>query len=576
MTRWSCLVAWGARRLCQRRAWRTIAGGHGNPLRVPISAMLLLLAGTAVAQPPAAQDDAQAMAARPLMVDDLPVGTVTVRVGRGSLTNAAVGVQVVATVTAPGGKATERTEETKSDGRATFSGLPVGADFHAQAVVDREQLQTASFAVPAQGGARLMLLSRGGKGEGEAEGKGEGDEQGAPANPHAGVPGHGGHPAQAAVRALAGVVAEKDGLAAGSLELRLVDSNGAPLVGQEVRLGRSTGRPSDLASVASSSDKDGFVRFQGLETGDPYEYTAVIERDGVQLGSGRMRLSADRGAGGELRVPGQTSDPSVLQVSSSSKLLIDLREDALAVMENLVLENTSDRVFSPAQGGLPIPLPAGSSSGSAIEGGARLEPDENATMFLREAIPPTSLRGIPVQARFGFFLPTAGESRIAFRQPMPLGIESPVVMVPEADHLTLTAPGLQAMDSQTDDRGARMQIFQLASVPRNGVLSIAISGLPTRGSLGKTIATVLVAALVFGAALGLRRPRTERRPGTQDRGPRRDKLFAELVEVERARRAGAADDAPLAKRRAELVAALEAVDGDAEPAPALPGNPGVR
>jgi hypothetical protein len=522
-------------------------------------AILLLLAGTAVAQPPAAQGDAQAMAARPLMVGDLPVGTVTVRVGRGSLTNAAVGVKVVATVTAPGGKATERTEGTKSDGRATFSNLPVGAEFHAEAVVDGEQLQTASFAIPGQGGARLMLLSQEGKGEGEGQGEGEGEEQSAPANPHAGVPAHSGHAAQAAVRALAGAVAEKAGLAAGSLELRLLDSNGAPMAGQEVKLERSAGRPDDMAFVASSSDKDGLVHFQGLQTGDPYEYTAVIERDGVRLGSGRIRLSADRGAAGELRVPGQTSDPSILQVSSSSKLLIDLREDALAVMENLVLENTSDRVFSAGQGGLPIPLPAGSSNGSAIEGGARLEPDENSTMFLREAVPPAGSSGIPVQARFGFFLPTAGESRITFRQPMPLGIEGPVVMVPEADHLTLTASGLQTMASQTDDRGARMQIFQLASVPRNGVLSIAISGLPARGSLGKTIATVLVAALVFAAVLGLRRPRVEGRPKNLG-SSRREQLFAELVEVERARRAAGADDAPLVQRRADLMAAIEAGD----------------
>jgi hypothetical protein len=43
---------------------------------------------------------------------------------------------------------------------------------------------------------------------------------------------------------------------------------------------------------------------------------------------------------------------------------------------------------------------------------------------------------------------------------------------------------------------------------------------------------------------------------------KRDRLFAELVEVERARRAAGADDAPLAQRRAELVAALAAVDGE--------------
>ena len=542
-------------------------------------AALLLVAGTAVAQPPVEAGDAQAMAARPLLVGDLPVGTVTVRVGRGSLSNAAVGVQVVATVTVPGGKAAKRTEETKSDGRATFSDLPVGAEFRAEAAVDGEQLQTASFAVPGQGGARLMLLSQEGHGEGE-------EEASALANPHAGAPGHGGHAAQAAVRALSGAAAEKAGLAAGTLELRLVDGNGAPVVGQEVKLGHGTGRPEAMAFVASKTDKDGFVRFQGLETGDPHEYVAAIDRDGVRLGSGRIRLSSDRGAAGELRVPGQTRDPSVLQVSGSSKLLIDLREDALAVMENLVLENTSDRVFSAGQGGLAIPLPAGSSSGSPIEGGARLEPDENSTMFLREAVPPASFAGIPVQARFGFFLPTAGESSITFRQPMPLGIESPVVMVPESDHLTLTAPGLQAMASQTDDRGARMQIFQLASVPRNGVLSIAISGLPTRGSLGKTITTALVAVLIFAMLLGWRRPRVEKRPARVGSPPalpaanhrggvwgpfegphvkmnsRRDRLFTELVEAERARRAAGADDAPLAQRRAELVAAIAAVDGE--------------
>jgi len=36
-------------------------------------AALLLFAGTAFAQPPAQEGDAQAMAARPLMVGDLPV-----------------------------------------------------------------------------------------------------------------------------------------------------------------------------------------------------------------------------------------------------------------------------------------------------------------------------------------------------------------------------------------------------------------------------------------------------------------------------------------------------------------------
>jgi hypothetical protein len=165
-----------------------------------------------------------------------------------------------------------------------------------------------------------------------------------------------------------------------------------------------------------------------------------------------------------------------------------------------------------------------------------------------------------VQARFGFFLPTTGEGSITIRQPMPLGIETPVVLVPETHHLKLAAPGLQAMAPQTDDRGAGMQIFQLASVPRNGVLTITVSGVPTRASLGKTIATVLVAALVFAALLGLRRSKVKE--GSDDR---RERIFAELVDVERARQAAGSDDAHLAERRGELITALEAADTGLDP-----------
>ena len=514
----------------------------------PVLAALLLSA--ALAQPPAQASDSQTMAARPLMVGDLPVGTVTVRVGRGSLSNAAVGVQVEATVTAAGGTVSRRTEETKADGRATFSGLPAGAQFHAEVVVDSERLQTESFAIPTQGGARLMLLSS----------EGEGEKAPAPTNPHAGGHGHGGNLAEAIVGALLGTVAAKDGLAAGTLELRLVDAGGAAIADQELRLGRSAGKPEVMTSVTSSSDKNGFVRFEALQTGDSYRYTAIIDRDGMRLHSATFSLSADHGAAGELRVPGRTSDLSVLQISSSSKLLIDLREDALAVMENLVLENASDKIFQAGPAGLAVPLPAGTNNVTALEGGAHLELAEGATMFLREAVPPQDAHGIPVQARFGFFLSTTGEGSITIRQPMPLGIETPVLMVPESHHLKLEAPGLQAMAPQTDDRGAGMQIFQLASVPRNGVLTITVSGLPTRASLGKTIATVLVAALVFAALLGLRRPKVEERSDD-----RRERILAELVDVERARQAAGSDDAHLAERRGELIAALEAADTGLDP-----------
>ena len=94
-----------------------------------------------------------------------------------------------------------------------------------------------------------------------------------------GAHGRGGHLAQSAVRGLAGTVAVKAGLAAGTLELRFVERDGAPVVGQEVRLGHSAGAEEAMAFVTSRSDKDGSVRFAGLETGEQHEYVAMIDRE---------------------------------------------------------------------------------------------------------------------------------------------------------------------------------------------------------------------------------------------------------------------------------------------------------
>ena len=104
-------------------------------------------------------------------------------------------------------------------------------------------------------------------------------------------------------------------------------------------------------------------------------------------------------------------------------------------------------------------------------------------------------------------MPLGGGKSLTFRQPMPLGIDSPLVMVPESAHLTLSGPGLQALAPRPDDHGGQMLIFQIAGVPRNGVLGFTISGLPARSGLGQTMAGVLAGALFLAAAFGLRRPK---------------------------------------------------------------------
>ena len=91
---------------------------------------------------------------RALPAPELPSGTVTVRVVREAIGNNITGQDV--RVTAGGAVQTAATDD---QGRAEFTGLGLGSDARAEAVVDGETLESEAFTVPTSGGLRLMLFA---------------------------------------------------------------------------------------------------------------------------------------------------------------------------------------------------------------------------------------------------------------------------------------------------------------------------------------------------------------------------------------------------------------------------------
>lgn len=98
--------------------------------------------------------DPKAMSGMPLQMPDVPVGTVTVRVIRGALTNPLPGQTVELT-----GAGAAKTSKTDDAGRATFSGLAPGTRVKAAVVVDGERVESQDIDVPAAGGMRVMLVA---------------------------------------------------------------------------------------------------------------------------------------------------------------------------------------------------------------------------------------------------------------------------------------------------------------------------------------------------------------------------------------------------------------------------------
>jgi hypothetical protein len=98
--------------------------------------------------------DPKQMSGIPRPVDDLPSGTVSVRLIRGALSNNIKGHPVELRV---GDKV--QTAKTDENGRAEFRSLPPGATLRAVAVVDEERLESQEFPAPSQGGIRVMLVA---------------------------------------------------------------------------------------------------------------------------------------------------------------------------------------------------------------------------------------------------------------------------------------------------------------------------------------------------------------------------------------------------------------------------------
>lgn len=131
------------------RALIMIAGGRCRPF---FAAVALLLTAPLLLQ--AQVMDPKQVAGLPLPVGDVPAGTVTVRVIRGSLANNVPDQIVELSV-----DDVTRQQKTGPSGRAEFAGLRPGARARATAVVGDERLESQEFAVPAQGGIRILLVA---------------------------------------------------------------------------------------------------------------------------------------------------------------------------------------------------------------------------------------------------------------------------------------------------------------------------------------------------------------------------------------------------------------------------------
>ena len=63
------------------------------------------------------------------------------------------------------------------------------------------------------------------------------------------------------------------------------------------------------------------------------------------------------GARAEIRALARTTDPAAITIGAGGRIVVQMRDDTLQILEFLPLENTSDKMFDPGPGAFEIPLP---------------------------------------------------------------------------------------------------------------------------------------------------------------------------------------------------------------------------
>jgi hypothetical protein len=497
--------------------------------------VVLLAAATAQAQ----MGDMRAMLGRPLPSPQLPDGTVNVRVSLKMPINGVPNTDVTAIVVAPGGESRKKVVKTNAEGWATFEGLRPGSTFEATATVEGEVLKVAKFPVPDKGGVRVMLVAALGGGGPEPE------------------------EPSFSLGAVAGRVAPAPGTPAGTLELTLLDQAGKPIANRRVQLGQVT-KDAPLKVLRATSNEAGVARFEGLVTGEDTGYAALIEHEGMRLSTEPFRMEAAQGMRGEMRAVGRTSDPSVLRFDGRARLIFEVGEDSVQMMEELLFKNVSDKAFEPGSDGLLIPLPEGFEGAKEIEGSVQLDLRPGQGAAVRGPISPNNAAMFATRVRVGFVLPAGGSPDVEVRQKMPFGLEGALLLVPSSANLTVAGNGLRERPAQADAQGNAVKLYELEAIPPGGTLQLTVKGLPALNRQGRNIAGVLCLLLIVAAVIGSPRPPQVTRAvaSAGQLAERREKLFGELVALEQQRRQARSDgnrDGAIEERRQELVAKLENV-----------------
>lgn len=149
-----------------------------------------------------------------------------------------------------------------------------------------------------------------------------------------------------------------DSVGAGEILVLVLDEDGAPLPGMDVRLGVMVSDGS-RRDESATTDESGHARFRELPTGTNQAYRVSIGFDGARVGADPFRLEPDRGYKVLLRRAATTRDARYLLQALASTQIEFRQEGRVRITQGARLFNPTRSIYVFPEGGREIRLPPG-------------------------------------------------------------------------------------------------------------------------------------------------------------------------------------------------------------------------
>ncbi len=381
--------------------------------------------------------------------------------------------------------------------------------------------------------------------------------------------------AQPDPRQMSGIPRSDPNLSDGSITVRVIRGSFAnDVAGQTVEL-----RAGDRASTAET-DGEGRATFLTLNPGE--QVTVATELDGVELES--LPFAAPGRGGVAVLLVGASGDPGDadarsaarpgrVTLSQESRILIELGEEQIEVYYLLDVFNQSPWPVEP-EPPFEFRLPPGAQAGTVLGGSTPRTLVDGPRVWVQGTFEP----GVtPVHV--ASILPYSGDG-LVLSQVFPADFEQLLVFVEQWGALDVASAQIERRGEMgADETGLSALIWGAGRrVPAGEPVVLELSGLPHHSGWPRIVTLALSALIVVIGMVGSAGAKGPAGPDwREDLERRREKLFTDLVKVERQHRQGRIKATRYGTRRAELIDQLQNVlreldDDLAVGAAAVPGR----